>query len=66
MNNIITAIVIKERFATLVWARHALANSIRVDLATWSSLISGPVLVTLRTLYTIPTARLDATADVSE
>jgi hypothetical protein len=39
---------IKERFAALTWARHAVANAI--DPATWPSLLSVPLLASLRTL----------------
>jgi hypothetical protein len=56
--NITTNINIKERIATLAWA-----NSI--DPATWSPILSGPLTVNLRTLYTIPPALADATSGVS-
>jgi hypothetical protein len=56
MANITTAIDIKERFASLVWARHAVANCI--DPSTWTALLSVPLLTSLRSLYVIPQACL--------
>jgi hypothetical protein len=43
---------IKERFAALTWVRYAVANAI--DPTTWPSLLSAPLLASLRTLYPIP------------
>ncbi len=51
MVNITTNLDVKGRFATLAWARHAVANSI--DPVTWTSMLSGPLLTNLRTLYTL-------------
>ncbi len=62
--NVTTTADIKERFASLVWARHAVANCI--DPSTWTALLSIPLLTSLRSLYVIPPARLDATADISD
>ena len=50
----------KERFAMLAWIRHAIANNI--ETSKWPSLLSTPLLTTLRTLYAIPSARADAPA----
>ena len=50
----------KERFAMLAWIRHAIANNI--ETSKWPSLLSAPLLTTLRTLYAIPAARADAPA----
>ena len=50
----------KERFAMLAWIRHAIANNI--ETSKWPSLLSTPLLATLRTLYAIPSARADAPA----
>ena len=48
---------VKERFAMLAWTRHAIANSIATE--KWPSLLSAPLLTSLRTLYPIPAARAD-------
>ena len=44
----------------LAWVRHAIANNI--ETSKWPSLLSSPLLTTLRTLYAIPPARADAPA----
>ena len=48
---------VKERFAMLAWTRHAIANSIATS--KWPSLLSAPLLTSLRTLYPIPAAKAD-------
>ena len=50
----------KERFAMLAWIRHAIGNNI--ETSKWQSLLSTPLLTTLRTLYAIPASRADAPA----
>ena len=41
----------------LAWTRHAIANSIATS--KWPSLLSAPLLASLRTLYPIPAAKAD-------
>ena len=41
----------------LAWTRHAIANSI--ETTKWPSLLSAPLLTSLRTLYPIPAAKAD-------
>ena len=45
----------KERFNTLLWARHAVANA--VDLATWPPLLATSLVAVVRRLYPIPPAK---------
>jgi hypothetical protein len=40
---------LKEKFAALIWVRHAVANAI--DPASWTSTLSAPLLDYLRSLY---------------
>ena len=53
-----TNLDVKERFATLAWARHAVANSI--DPSSWPSMLSTTFFANLSTLYIIPPARTNA------
>ena len=49
---------VRDRAATLVWARHAVANTI--DPSTWSTVLGPAPLAALRQLYPIPPPKLGA------
>jgi hypothetical protein len=46
----------RERTATLIWARHAVANAI--DPSTWPTILGPAPLAALRQLYPIPPPKL--------
>ncbi len=58
MSTSISAAEVKERAASLVWLRHAVANNIPPN--TWPSLLAPALLTDVRGIYPIPPAKAGA------